>query len=164
MDTSKIYTAINADELKPGDKVIVADTMTDLRNRVEENNSNYTREIMRIGLENTIARFVVTSLCDTEGKVCYSLAYLVEHAKEEKKGRPYENCAEMIADYKKRFNVNCTDIERPSIWIKSKESGIEYLINVFAEAIISFAYYSRSLDVIFEHYTYLDGTPCGMEE
>ena len=37
IDKSKIYTSINADELRVGDKVVVADNMVDLRNKVMGN-------------------------------------------------------------------------------------------------------------------------------
>ncbi len=34
-DKNRIYSAVNADELKPGDKVILADTLAELKRVVE---------------------------------------------------------------------------------------------------------------------------------
>lgn len=36
-DISRVYTAVNADELKAGDKVIVADTIEILKEKISEN-------------------------------------------------------------------------------------------------------------------------------
>lgn len=43
-DKSKVYTALNADELKPGSTVIVADDLATLRQKVEVNNCPDTLE------------------------------------------------------------------------------------------------------------------------
>lgn len=73
-DKSRVYTALNADELKVGSKVIVADDLF----RLKEDLSDYRllKIIERVKSENCEHRF----LCD-DG-FTYRLAYLVEEPKE----------------------------------------------------------------------------------
>lgn len=73
-DKSRVYTALNADELKVGSKVIVADDLF----RLKEDLSDYRllKIIERVKSENCEHRF----LCD-DG-FCYAFAYLVEEPKE----------------------------------------------------------------------------------
>lgn len=161
-DKSRVYTALNADELKVGDKVYVADSLSDLKRLVEMNMSNCERKLKAIRKDYEINRFVVENPDFNE--YAYNLAYLVERA-EEKKFRPYKDTDEMIADYKKRFSVDCAEYEFPLIWIKSKEIGGEknLIIDAFESAIgISDEYVP--FKSLFNSYTYLDGSPCGVEE
>lgn len=68
-DKSKVYTALNADELKIGSKVYLADDLADLRHIVE---TDYKAMILSsINPENHQCRFC-------EGITGYALAYLVE--------------------------------------------------------------------------------------
>ena len=68
LDKSKVYTAVNADELKVGSKVIVADTLRDLKERVED---GYVQTLTDIRDDACINRFEVDS------RSIYSIAYLV---------------------------------------------------------------------------------------
>lgn len=160
-DKSRVYTALNADELKVGDKVYVADSLSDLKRLVEMNMSDCERKLKAIRKEYENFRFFVKT---PNLKVGYNLAYLVERAKE-KKWRPYKDTDEMIADYKKRFNVDGSDYELPLIWINHKEwPSSKYLITGFNEFTIIVSYVEKELTTFFDKYTYLDGSPCGMEE
>lgn len=69
-DKSKCYSALDADELKPGDKVIVANCMTILREFVR--NGEYIGVIKEICSEENEERFLI------ENDTMYALAYLVE--------------------------------------------------------------------------------------
>ena len=65
-DKSKVYTALNADELPIGSKCIFADNLTDLKKYVEHNYNIYT--LFKIMGEDWFDRFAVTSFpvnCDT---------------------------------------------------------------------------------------------------
>ncbi len=73
-DKSRVYTALNADELKVGSVVIVADDMLTLKERVAEN--QVPRPIEIIGDEGKTYRFIFASGC------AYALAYLVFEPKE----------------------------------------------------------------------------------
>ena len=66
-DKSKVYTAVNADELKAGSKVIVADTMEILKDRVAQDGPVETLRLVQS--EGAFYRF------KTQGQ--YALAYLV---------------------------------------------------------------------------------------
>lgn len=72
-DKRKVYTALNADELKGGVKVIVADTLERLKSRVRENDvSKLSGRLLSVWPEDYEYRFQF----EDENK--YALAYLVE--------------------------------------------------------------------------------------
>lgn len=68
-DKSRCYSALNADELRAGDKVIVANTLKDLKSAVDI--ALYVYELTDILTESSEDRFFVNDRC-------YLLAYLVE--------------------------------------------------------------------------------------
>lgn len=70
-DKSRCYSALNADELKPGDKVVVADDLVTLKRCVKDNSPIDT--IRMIGEEDYIYRFGVK-----DNTATFALAYLVE--------------------------------------------------------------------------------------
>ena len=92
-----------------------------------------------------------------------------EHSEDgKKKYRPYESPAEMIVDFIDRFKVKCPSYCEPLIWVKNKWSGGRFLIT----GIESSPYDGENVEVqcglhcvsgLFDTYTYLDGSPCGME-
>ena len=69
----RVFTAVNADELKPGDKVITANCMADLKTWVQSNDN--AREILLIHDDTNLARFEIKGL---SGSYISALAYLVE--------------------------------------------------------------------------------------
>lgn len=73
-DKSRVYTALNADEVKPGSKVIVADTIYDLRRRVEDNTEQYLEVLKKINSDDCEYRF--HTIGDN------ALCYLVSEPKE----------------------------------------------------------------------------------
>lgn len=73
-DKSRVFTAVNADELKVGSKAIVADNLTELK--VSILTHRLPKVIESIESEHSSARF----LCDDGFH--YSLAYLVEEPEE----------------------------------------------------------------------------------
>jgi len=75
-DKSRVYTAVNADELKVGSQVICADDLADLRMRVESNNFD-SKSLVDINNESSLYRFVTQ-----EDR--YALAYLVSEPEEKK--------------------------------------------------------------------------------
>jgi hypothetical protein len=74
-DKSRVYTALNADELKVGSKVIFADALEELKVNVKCNRNNYI--LKYIQPENSSARFY-------DGVYAWHLAYLVEEPEEKK--------------------------------------------------------------------------------
>ena len=166
-DKSKVYTALNADEVKVGSKGYFADTLAGLCADVLNAHTNL-RELTDVYHETIPHRFRAN-----DGD--YNLFYLVEEPKE-KKFRPYKDTYEMIEDFKIRYNSyggwngKNNPMYSPLIWIKSK--GAEknkYLITRFSDndkVTMTFEkiVYSTNLRILSDDYTYLDGSPCGIEE
>lgn len=75
-DKSKVYTALNADELKEGSKVIVADTIEALKENVKAADSIHIDTLERIRDETCPSRFY-------DGEEPWNFAYLVEEPKEQ---------------------------------------------------------------------------------
>lgn len=152
-DKSRVYTALNADELKVGDKVILADNITDLLKLVKfDLNIEELKEVRTISCN---ARFMGTTL--------HFLAYLVER-KKEKKYRPYESIDELVSDFIKRFNITCPKYAMPFIWLKNKRDGsFRFISSLHADQRVNVAGEFYSLEALFEYYELLDGSPCGKE-
>lgn len=155
-DVNKVYTAVNANELKVGDKVILANDLDTLRKKVINDRSITC--INRIASEEYEYRFYGKN--NAEFSI---LAYLVERAKEDE-WRPYKDTDEMIADFRERFKVSCSDYELPSIWVEHKISRAKCLITDFCTTVISMSSDDILLSKLFDSYMYLDGSPCGVEE
>lgn len=78
-DVKRVYTAVNADELKVGSIVIVANYIELLKHQVEANSfPTYTKKLTCIMGTSSINRFKAD-----DNKV-YNLAYLVSEPKEKK--------------------------------------------------------------------------------
>lgn len=159
-DKEKIFTVLNANEVRIGSSGYFADSLRDLKIAVEEECSRAYGEIEEI-MDNSYACRFRKKDCDT-----YTLFYLAEEHRE-KKLRPYNNTDEMVEDFKERFNVNVPPYEMPLIWVKTKGTDKKYLIVRFASALticLNFEVYTPTFEDLVEGYTYLDGSPCGIEE
>lgn len=77
-DRSKVYTALNADELKPGSKVICAFSISDLKKRVDE--GERITEVHQILNEDVEQRFKVYHGDDEY--LSYPFVYLVSEPEE----------------------------------------------------------------------------------
>ena len=99
-DVSKVYTAVNADELKTGDEVILADTISDLNEQVvNANGSRIIQHIDKIQSQEEIFRFVAR---DIE----YALAYLVE-----RKGENKDEIINKLKNEIKELKVHCRAVD-----------------------------------------------------
>ncbi|WP_296016694.1 hypothetical protein [uncultured Treponema sp.] len=159
-DKSKVYTALNADEIKPGSKGYFADNLKVLKEAALSEDSVIFGEIENIYDDSCSRRFNIKDDCG------YHLFYLIEEP-QEKKLRPYKDTDEMVEDFKKRFNVNVPPYAMPLIWVKTKGADKKYLIVRFASALticLNVEVYTPTLEDLAEGYTYLDGSPCGIEE
>lgn len=78
-DINRVYTAVNADELKVGSKVVCANTIKDLKRKVAENEIT---EIIAIKDECFENRFSIWSISNTI--LGYALAYLISEPEEKK--------------------------------------------------------------------------------
>lgn len=78
--------------------------------------------------------------------------------------RPYKDCDEMIADYKRRLAFVAPNIvDLPLIWVKHKTSGGRQLIITFHENTVDLSICREDMQELFEDYTYLDDSPIGVK-
>ena len=170
-DKSKVYTLLNADDVKDGSEGYFADNLEDLKDIVEHECDDYYGKIGRIEVESYSCRF------HKKDKNCYGLFYLTKEPKEEKI-HPYSNPEEMIEDFKKRYNAyggwsgKDNPMYNPMIWIKSKTTGFRHLVTDYGcsdggpcnTSCIWIGSFHLEFKELFDKYTYLDGTPCGIED
>lgn len=164
-DKTKIYSAVNADDVKIGSEGYFADSLKELKDAVEQEDSAAYREIAEIKEPDMQNRFSYKQFNSKKGE-CYNLDfnlfYLVKKPKE-KKLRPYKNTDEMIKDFETRFCVYNSSYFEPLIWIKGRD-GFSHLVTDFYEIKICVSTFSLSLKDLAAEYTFLDGSPCGVEE
>ena len=168
-DKSKVYTALNADEVKIGSKGYFANNIANLKDKVELSNLSLF-EVTEILDESDKFRFK----SEVTGEV-FNLFYLVEEP-QEKKFRPYKDTDEMVEDYKRRYNSygggngKNNPMYNPLVWVTAKDvEEHKYLITRFSDSgkvTMNFetSVYTTNLHILFDDYTYLDGSPCGIEE
>lgn len=155
-DKNKVYTALNADEVKVGSKGYFADSLEDLRAFVSEDDDPCT--LFEVLGEEYGRRF-------DEGGNPWNLFYLVEEPAEDKY-RPYETTDEMIEDFKERAKAyGANPFKCPmfnsSIWVKDKKTDCKSLITDSSKDMVFFSDTRFTTEELFDKYIYLDGTPCG---
>lgn len=86
--------------------------------------------------------------------------------------RPFKDCKELIKHFLRilriarrfygdyDFNLK---IEMPSIWVKNKNFGIKEMIIGFEEDVVFLHRTNLTMEDLFNDYTFLDGSPCGIE-
>lgn len=191
-DKTRCYSALNADELKHGDKVVVADNLVDLMEFVRKNDVHEIEDILS---EKCSERFGVCGMAN------YALAYLVERAenctncgarwvcpmgvpkepkltrcdayepiqKKENKWRPFKDTDELIKVWGSRCNEGkgyiLNSLDMPHIWIRQKEcSKGGLLITYFGEDEVKTDMGFMTMSKLLSDYTFTDGSPCGVEE
>ena len=78
-DINRVYTAVNADEVKVGSKVVCANTIKDLKQKVEENDITEITYIKDECYENRFSIWMIDNAI-----LGYALAYLVSEPEEKK--------------------------------------------------------------------------------
>lgn len=159
-DKSKVYTALNADEVKVGSKGYFADKIKPLRDKVEKDDSYYLMTL-KSKLENCFES------SDNNG---WTFFYLVEEP-QEKKLRPYKDTDEMIEDFKKRYNSyggwsgKDNPMYCPLIWVQNV-CGQRRLVTCLNGNTVHISGQKKdfTLEEFADTYFYLDGSPCGIEE
>ena len=94
-----------------------------------------------------------------------------------KQYRPFNDCDELIEHYQKKYesavgyDIYFPSLYKPSIWVKSKAYGTDNLITAFDndnESIGGSCVFFQDIWVdmkeLFDNFTFLDGSPCGLEE
>ena len=201
-DKSRCYSALNADELRAGDKVIVADNLLELKNRVEA--QSWCGTIVEICGECTQRRFAVNNIGETgrrENTYYWELAYLVERKENctncgmkseckdadidnpelhnclmwekttENKYRPFRDCDELIKVWCKKngyaFDDYYKPLTMPFIWVKWKESPNDEAVITSYSGVKQGVFIIDTwfqMDELLYTFTFLDGSPCGVEE
>ena len=147
-DKSRVYTAVNADELRVGSKCIFADSLATLKACVETENPRI-RILEEIEKENYTNRFIWNDSYN-----CYhmNLAYLIEPPVEPKY-KPFESVEKAMEAIKKHGG-----------WVKDKKNNVQLLVVGFDDANVFFLGngYSCSYTCLFLDYVFVnDGSPCG---
>ena len=146
-DKSRVYTAVNADELKIGSKCIFANCLADLMDAVENDKKNQVGRFTKAFNCDYIARF-----CDNYGGN-FVLAYLVE-SPAEPKYKPFKNIEEAMKAIKAHGG-----------WIKYKVSGRSSLVFAYDEETITISDDELDTNTLFLTYVFADdGSPCGKLE
>ena len=146
-DKSRVYTAVNADELPIGSKCIFADTVRGLRIKVEERDTNRVETFYR--LHNTGADNLFVG-----NNYAYCYAYLIE-APNEPKYKPFESVEKAMEAIVKHGG-----------WVKDGGAGCTFLVLGYGKHKEDFSIYIgsewASLEDLFIDYVFADdGSPCG---
>mgnify|MGYP000905023205 CR=1 FL=1 len=150
-DKTRVYTAVNADELEIGSKCIFADTVRKLKKKVEQkNNTNCIETFYRL-LNNGGDDLFVGNDC------AYCYAYLIEPSGEppaEPKYKPFESVDKAMKAIKKHGG-----------WIKSKDGNKSFFITGFnkKENTLCFVFeHWHSFSFLFAKFVWADDdSPCG---
>lgn len=106
LDESRIYTAVNANEVKSGCVGYFADTLSCLRKAVEGEDREAYGEINEIGVDSDMCRFYI------KGRRCYNLFYLVEEPKTEVKPLSLNEIAKLSYENARKREANGGHISR----------------------------------------------------
>ena len=146
-DKSRVYTALNADELPIGSRCVFADTIHDLRKKVESDSVQRSVYVLRYICDSSkMERF------EEDDNAVFLLAYLIEPPVEPKY-KPFESVEKAIEASKKHGG-----------WVKDKKNNVQLLVVGFDDDNGFFLGngYSCSYTVLFLDYVFADdGSPCG---
>nr|DAW66646.1 MAG TPA: hypothetical protein [Caudoviricetes sp.] len=149
-DKSRIYTAVNADELQIGSKVILSNVLSELKEAVEVEKEEAIQTLAIIRGENEVLRFVGDKYHSG-----YTLAYLIEPPTE-KKYKPFESVEEAMKAIKAHGG-----------WITDVEAKRTFLVQAYENSAeckqLLLGHSWVTLDDLFEIFVFADdGTPCGV--
>lgn len=88
-DKSRVYTAVNADELKVGSEIFVADDLANLESIVTR--GEYLCHLMEVNNTYKAQRFKIK-----ENSISYALAYLVSEPKEKQSAWEYLKIGDVV--------------------------------------------------------------------
>lgn len=157
-DKSKVYTALNADELKVGSKVILANYLESLKDQVESNSyPTYIQELKCVMGTSSTNRFKA-------GEKVYNLAYLIS---EPEKSRPFKNIDELIVTYA----CNKNGYTRPLIWIENRFTQevemiatYDYANSFHSDDRVETSTRVLTMEDLYREYKFLNGDICGVKE
>ena len=142
-DKSRVYTALNADELPIGSICIFANTLGGLRTYVECDCAKCTLKV--VADEHEEARF------GNEQDLFWCLAYLIEP--------PAEPKYKPFSDIEKTFEI----IKKHGGWVKEKTNGDLQLVShigKITDGMLSISCWTS--ETLLENFVFADdGSPCG---
>lgn len=139
-DKSRVYTAVNADELPIGSKCVFADTIQGLKER------KYIDTLIGIADERRVCRFASEHGSDWK----YALAYLIEPPAEPKY-KPFESVEKAMDAIKKHGG-----------WLERKSDGLRGIVVAKSGDRIKAVQCWYRLGDMFQSLVFADdGSPCG---
>lgn len=149
-DKSRVYTALNADKLQIGSKVILSNVLSELKEAVETENEWAIQNLAIIHGEDMMFRFTGDKYHSG-----HTLAYLIDPPKKTEY-RPFENVEELAEAVKKH-----------KVFIKTKRKlkkgvlrGVSFDAKVAVQTQRELGQYS--LKQLFDGFIFADdGSPCG---
>lgn len=147
-DISRVYTAVNAEELPVGSRCYFADDLAELKEMVLKNDNNDTDILNKILDENSKARF-------SDRYDLWVLAYLVE-LPEENVIKPFET----IEEAREAITAH-------GGFIKHKRDNVYFFVTAYTagcegEPSIYISEGWSPLECIYENFVFADdGSPCG---
>ena len=139
-DKSRVYTAVNADELPIGSKCVFADTIQGLKER------KYIDTLIGIADERRVCRFASEHGSDWK----YALAYLIEPPAEPKY-KPFESVEKAMDAIKKHGG-----------WLERKSDGLQGIVVAKSGDRIKAVQCWYRLGDMFQSLVLADdGSPCG---
>lgn len=144
-DKSRVYTAVNADELKIGSRCIFADTIQGLRQKVQDENAEtYVGILTNLYDDDSVERFA-------NGCFTYIYAYLIEPPKESEY-RPFESIKDAMEAIKAHGG-----------WVRDATSNRCYAVVAYDEDTVGTEQDTFGVDALFDGFVFADdGSPCGV--
>ena len=137
-DKSRVYTAVNADELKIGSKCIFADTVKALRKKVQADDyAQYVQPFIRLHDNGYDVQFLADCYL-------YNYAYLIEPTSEPKY-KPFESAEKAMEAIKQHGG-----------WIKKKSNGYQYIVIAKSPSSLRLFEGWFTLEEIFYDYVFAD--------
>ena len=144
-DKTRVYTAVNAEDLPIGSKCIFANNVFTLKDHVR---NNYPAEILI-----SVCSETITERFNSDSDEFYSLAYLIEPpAKPKYKYKPFKN-----------VNKAMEAIKAHDGWVEDKEAPLKLLIvGVSISGVLIGRASVTDFNRLFSEYVFADdGSPCG---
>ena len=149
-DKSRVYTAVNADELAIGSKCILGDTIQDLRQKIQggfcadDCAEDYFRYLSEIYDDDCVERFVANDCA-------YIYAYLIEPPADPKY-KPFGSVEEAMKAIKAHGG-----------WISRKNTTMNWLVIKYSCLTLMTSNDIIGVETLFENYEFSDdGSPCGV--
>lgn len=151
-DKSRVYTAVNADELKIGSRCVFADTVKGLKMQMQSDNFTDSINVLAFARLHNEGR---DDLFVASDGFAYTYAYLIEPP-DEPKYKPFENLNSLVSG----TNKHC-------VYIKSKKSVVEQIVGMTLnnDVVVDGQNGRRTLSAkdLLENYVFeRDGSPCGV--